>query len=250
MTMDLYGLLGFPLGHSFSAKYFTEKFAREGIEAAYRNFEYPTIEEAMQALMAQPDLRGFNVTIPYKEQVMPYLSELAPEARQIGAVNAVRVLGRGETGTYKLKGYNTDVIGFVGSIFPLLRPVHRAALVLGTGGASKAVVFGLQSLGIETVYVSRTAGEGRLSYADLTREVMERHLVIVNCTPVGMYPHVDECPAIPYEMLGSEHLLYDLVYNPLETRFMQKGRAQGATAKNGLEMLHLQAEAGWQLWQK
>lgn len=248
--MDLYGLLGYPLGHSFSAKYFAKKFERDGIAAEYRNFEYPTIEEAMQALMAQPNLRGFNVTIPYKEQVIPYLSELAPEAKEIGAVNAVRVLRQKKSGKYKLVGYNTDMIGFLGSLFPLLRPEHHAALVLGTGGASKAVVFGLQSLGIETVCVSRTAGKGRLSYTDLTPEVMKRHLIIVNCTPVGMHPHADECPAIPYDLLGPEHLLYDLIYNPLETLFMQKGQAQGATVKNGLDMLLLQAEAGWQLWQE
>lgn len=243
-----YGLLGYPLGHSFSAKYFAEKFQRENIDAQYTNFEYATVEEAMEVLCVMPQLVGFNVTIPYKQAVMPYLKELTPEAEAIGAVNVVCVR-HNAVGNVELFGCNSDVIGFRESIRPLLRAeVHTKALVLGTGGASRAVMHGLRQLGIDPIYVSRTAKTGQLTYANLTPEVMNAHKVVVNCSPVGMYPKVDACPAIPYELLGPDHLLYDLVYNPLDTLFMQKGKAQGAVVKNGLEMLHLQAEAAWDMW--
>ena len=246
--MQLYGLLGYPLGHSFSARYFADKFEREHIDAEYRNFEFDNIEEAMQHLMAQPNLIGFNVTIPYKQAVMPYLTSLSPEAEAIGAVNVVCAQHM-DHGKLVLHGCNSDVIGFSNSIRPLLRPeVHKRALVLGTGGASKAVMHGLKQMGIEPTYVSRTATLGRLTYEQLTPEVMNDYKVIVNCSPVGMYPKVDACPAIPYELLTPDHLLYDLVYNPLETLFMKRGAAQGAVVKNGLEMLHLQADAAWQMW--
>lgn len=245
--MELYGLLGYPLGHSFSARYFADKFEREHIDAVYHNFEYDNVDEAMAFLLHQDDLKGFNVTIPYKQAVMPYLKGLSVEAEAIGAVNVVCVK-HGENGT-ELYGCNSDVIGFCRSINPLLRPdVHKRALVLGTGGASKAVKYGLEKLGITPTYVSRKPAEGRLTYNDLTPEVMQQHAVIVNCSPVGMYPHTDEAPSIPYQLLTADHLLYDLVYNPLETRFMQLGAAQGATVKNGLEMLHLQADAAWDMW--
>lgn len=246
--MELYGLLGYPLGHSFSAKYFAEKFLKEGINASYRNFEYPSVKEAMNFLSSQQELKGFNVTIPYKQDVMPYLSGLSPEAKAIGAVNVVCVK-HSEDGQVLLYGCNSDVIGFRESIRPLLRKsLHKRALVLGTGGASKAVVHGLHQLGIEPTYVSRTPAEGRLTYADLTQDVINSHKVIVNCSPVGMFPKVDACPDIPYQWLTPDHLLYDLVYNPLETLFMKRGAAQGAVVKNGLEMLHLQAEAAWDMW--
>ena len=246
--MQLYGLLGYPLGHSFSARYFADKFEREHIDAEYRNFEFDNIEKAMQHLMAQPNLIGFNVTIPYKQAVMPYLTSLSPEAEAIGAVNVV-CAQHTDHGKLVLHGCNSDVIGFSDSIRPLLRPeVHKRALVLGTGGASKAVMHGLKQMGIEPTYVSRTATLGRLTYEQLTPEVMNDYKVIVNCSPVGMYPKVDTCPAIPYELLTPDHLLYDLVYNPLETLFMKRGAAQGAVVKNGLEMLHLQADAAWQMW--
>lgn len=246
--VELYGLLGYPLGHSFSAKYFAEKFKQEHIDAEYRNFEYPSVEEAMQYLLKQPTLKGFNVTIPYKQEVMPYLKGFSPEADAIGAVNVVCVKQTAE-GEPLLYGCNSDVIGFTNSIKPLLNPeVHKRALVLGTGGASKAVVHGLKQLGIEPMYVSRNAASGRLTYADLTKEVMNLYKVIVNCSPVGMYPKVDNCPNIPYQWIGTDHLLYDLVYNPLETLFMKRGAERGAKVKNGLEMLHLQAEAAWDMW--
>jgi len=240
--MTTYGLIGYPLGHSFSRKFFTEKFEKEGIDAQYLNFEIPSIEEFPEIIKNHPELGGLNVTIPYKQQVMQYLDELSPEAKEIGAVNVVKV---GE----KLKGYNSDVIGFVNSIKPLLKAHHKKALILGTGGASKAIRYGLaEKLGMETLFVSRSAREGMISYEDVNAEVLKEYEVIVNCSPVGMFPHVDECPTLPYEAMNENHLLYDLVYNPLETLFMKKGAAQGATVKNGLEMLHLQAIASWEFW--
>lgn len=245
---EIYGLLGYPLGHSFSAKYFAEKFEREGICAEYLNFEFNTVEEGMAYLRSLPNLQGFNVTIPYKQAVMPYLSGLSDEAREIGAVNVVRV-EHDKDGGVLFRGYNSDAIGFSNSIRPLLLPdVNYRALVLGTGGASKAVAYGLHKMGVEPLYVSRKAADGRITYDDLTPEVMSGYKVIVNCSPVGMFPHVDEAPAIPYDLLTPQHLLYDLVYNPLETRFMQLGRERGAVVKSGLEMLHLQAEAAWDMW--
>lgn len=246
--MKLYGLLGYPLGHSFSAKYFAEKFAKEGIDATYKNFEFAEVVDAVAYLLQQDDLQGFNVTIPHKQAIMPYLNGLSAEAEAIGAVNVVCVK-RDADGTVKLLGCNSDVVGFSNSIQPLLRPkLHSKALVLGTGGASKAVMYGLRKLGVEPIYVSRTPKEGQLTYDDLTPEVMRDYKVIVNCTPLGMYPKVDACPDIPYQYLTPDHLLYDLVYNPLETLFMKRGAAQGAVVKNGLEMLHLQAEAAWVDW--
>lgn len=246
--MKLYGLLGYPLGHSFSAKYFAEKFAKEGVDATYKNFEFAEVADAVAYLLQQDDLQGFNVTIPHKQAIMPYLNGLSAEAEAIGAVNVVCVK-RDADGTVKLLGCNSDVVGFSNSIQPLLRPkLHSKALVLGTGGASKAVMYGLRKLGVEPIYVSRTPKEGQLTYNDLTPEVMRDYKVIVNCTPLGMYPKVDACPDIPYQYLTPDHLLYDLVYNPLETLFMKRGAAQGAVVKNGLEMLHLQAEAAWVDW--
>ena len=245
-----YGLIGYPLGHSFSRGYFNEKFKAEGIDAEYLNFEIPSIIEFNQVIEENPDLCGLNVTIPYKEQVINYLDELAPDARQIGAVNVIQII-RQSKGKVKLVGHNSDVIGFTQSIEPLLKPSHRKALILGTGGASKAVRHGLASLGIEPTYVSRTPKAPTfLTYEQLTPEVMASHTVIVNTTPVGMYPKVNHCPDIPYDLLTPDHLLYDLIYNPDETLFMKRGKAQGATVKNGLEMLLLQAFAAWEIWQR
>lgn len=245
--MDTYGLLGYPLGHSFSRNYFGEKFQKEGLEAEYLNFEIPTIEQVPMILDAHPQLKGMNVTIPYKQQVMPYLNEITPEAQAIGAVNVVRV-SHTPTGEIRLKGYNSDVIGFTESLKPLLKPHHTHALILGTGGASKAVHYGLQQLGLNSQWVSRRKESGQLTYDELTPELMQQYTVIVNCTPCGMYPKVDTCPDIPYHLLSSQHLLYDLTYNPDVTLFMKKGQAQRAATKNGLEMLILQAEASWRFW--
>lgn len=245
--MKKYGLIGYPLGHSFSAKFFAEKFAKEGLDARYDNYEMASVDTLRALIAADARLCGLNVTIPHKQAVIPLLDDLTPEARAIGAVNVIRIL-RGADGTLRLIGCNSDVIGFTDSLRPLLQPHHARALVLGTGGASKAVVAGLRSLGITPTYVSRRPIEGGLTYAELTPDVMAAHTLIVNCSPVGMHPHTDEAPAIPYEQLTPRHLLYDLVYNPLETRFMQLGREHGAVVKNGLEMLHRQAIVAWEMW--
>ena len=245
--MDKYGLFGFPLGHSFSRKFFSDKFLRENIDAEYLNFEIPSIDDYLSTLDANPTLRGHNVTIPYKQQIIPFLDELTDEARAIGAVNVVRVSML--DGIRYLKGYNSDVIGFVNSLKPLLRPCHRKALILGTGGASKAVKYGLeQKLCMQTLYVSRTPKSGMITYDDVTAELIHEYSVIVNCSPVGMYPHVDECPLLPYDSMDDTTLLFDLVYNPEETLFMKSGAEHGAVVKNGLEMLVLQAMASWEFW--
>ncbi len=244
--MDKYGLIGFPLGHSFSKNFFNEKFENENIDAEYINFEIPNIEGLVEILDVNPELRGLNVTIPYKEKVISYLDYISPEARAIGAVNVIRVTHKGNKLT--LRGYNSDVIGFTKSIEPLLERFHRRALILGTGGASKAINYGLKSLGLETVFVSRYKRPGTIQYEDITPEVIKDYNVIVNCTPVGMYPKVEECPLLPYEAMDNHTLLYDLIYNPDRTLFMQKGAEHGATVKNGLEMLLLQAFASWDFW--
>lgn len=241
--MEQYGLIGYPLGHSFSRRFFNEEFFPEhGIEAEYLNFEIPEAEGLLEVVRTHPFLRGLNCTIPHKQAVIPLLDEISPEAREIGAVNVIRIRDG------RLKGFNSDIIGFMDSLRPLLQPHHRRALVLGSGGASKAVWAGLLRLGLEPTQVSRKAGEGVLSYEMLSPEVMADHTVVVNCSPLGMFPRVDQCPAIPYELLSGRHLLYDLVYNPLDTLFMQRGRERGATVKNGLEMLRLQALASWKFW--
>lgn len=244
--MDKYGLIGFPLGHSFSKSFFNEKFQNEGIDAEYINFEIKGIDELPEVLATNPELRGLNVTIPYKEKVLSFLDYISVEARAIGAVNVIRVDHEGDD--VVLKGYNSDVIGFTKSIEPLLETFHRKALILGTGGASKAINYGLKSLGLETVLVSRFERPGTIQYKDITPDVVKEYNVIVNCTPSGMFPHYDECPDLPYEALDNHNLLYDLIYNPDETLFMKKGRERGAQTKNGLEMLLLQAFASWDFW--
>ncbi len=244
--MDKYGLIGHPLGHSFSKSFFNEKFQNEIIDAEYINFDIPDIDDLPEVLASNPELRGLNVTIPYKEKVISFLDSLSPEARAIGAVNVIRVTSKGNG--FKLKGFNSDVIGFTKSIEPLLEKHHKKALILGTGGASKAIDYGLKALGLETVYVSRYERPGTIQYETITPEVVKEYNVIVNCTPVGMFPHTDECPRLPYEALDEHNILYDLLYNPDETLFMYKGRKQGATVKNGLEMLLLQAYASWEFW--
>lgn len=245
--MTEYGLIGFPLVHSFSKKYFTEKFEKEGISAEYNNFEMEGVEGLMQLIAEHPELRGFNITIPHKQTVIPLLSKMSDGVREIGACNCVKIR-RNAAGDISLSGYNTDVLGFEQSIRPLLKPHHKKALVLGTGGASKAVVYGLSRMGVQPTLVSRHKGAGVLTYSELNEQVMAEHTVIVNCTPLGTFPKVETCPAIPYIYIGERHLLYDLVYNPSETLFLQRGEAQGAAVKNGLEMLHLQARAGWEIW--
>lgn len=245
--MDKYGLIGYPLGHSFSISYFNQKFADEGINAKYENFEIENIDQLQEVLDMNPDLRGLNVTIPYKEKVIEYLDSITPEAQSIGAVNVIRVTHEGKK--IKLKGYNSDVIGFTKSIEPMLdKKWHQKALILGTGGASKAINYGLKSLGLETVFVSRYQRPGTIQYEQITPEVVREYNVIVNCTPLGMYPHTDECPLLPYEAMDYHTILYDLIYNPDETLFMKRGREHDAEVKNGLEMLLLQAFVSWEFW--
>lgn len=248
--MDKYGLIGYPLKHSFSIGYFNEKFKSENIDAEYVNFEIPSINDFMEVIEEHPNLRGLNVTIPYKEQVIPFLDELDPDTAKIGAVNVIKIIKQPK-GKVRLIGYNSDIIGFTNSIQPLLQEHHKRALILGTGGASKAVYRGLQNLGIDCIFVSRShKANGTLTYQELTPEIMEMYTIIINCTPLGMYPNVDSCPDIPYELLTSNHLLYDLLYNPNVTLFMKKGEERGAVTKNGLEMLLLQAFAAWEIWNK
>ena len=236
--MRHYGIIGFPLLHSFSAKYFNEKFATEHIEAEYSL--YPTGIEDLRLKIEDllDSLDGFNVTLPYKQAIIPFLDRLDETAQAIGAVNVV----------YKRVGYNTDCLGFMESIKPLLRAYDSKALVLGTGGASKAACYGLRKLGITPTLVSRNPKESQLGYKDLTPEIMAEHTIIVNCTPLGMYPDVNSCPDIPYELITARHLLFDCVYNPDQTLFLQKGKAQGATIQNGIGMLYGQAKEAWGIW--
>ena len=243
-----YGLVGFPLSHSFSSRYFTEKFKKESIgNCYYRNFPLEDIAGLPDLITAHPELKGLNVTIPYKEKVIAFLDELDEEAKAVGAVNTLKISRSGNKLT--LKGYNTDVYGFRTSLEPLLKPSQKHALVLGSGGASKAICFVLKSLDMQVTVVSRKPREkAHISYQELTGERIAACHVIINTSPVGMYPHIQECPDIPYAYLTAGHILYDLVYNPPETEFMKKGEKRGAVAVNGLEMLHLQAEKAWEIW--
>ena len=244
--MRHFGIIGFPLLHSFSAKYFNEKFATEKIEAEYSLKPLPPSPEGKEIRIGDEHLLeelldtldGMNVTMPYKQAIIPYLERLDETAEAVGAVNVV----------HKRVGYNTDCIGFMESIRPLLNEGDRKALVLGTGGASKAVCYGLRKLGLSSTLVSRTPEEGMLGYDRLTEELMNEYTVIVNCTPLGMTPEENTCPDIPYEWISARHLLFDCVYNPEETLFLQKGKAQGARIKNGMEMLFGQAKAAWKIW--
>ena len=238
--MKLYGIIGYPLAQSASPAFFNNKFETEGIDARYVPFEIESTDVLPQIIEQHPQLCGFNVTIPHKLNVMQHLAGISDEAKAINAVNVVKVT-RDSDGKAQLWGYNSDVIGFSRSIEPLL----------GAGGASKAIVYALQKLGLEVQQVSRKASEKAIAYEDITPEIMQSHTVIVNCTPLGMVGHgVDQCPDIPYSLIGKEHLLYDIVYNPENTLFLQKGEAQGAVTKSGYEMWYLQALASWEIWSK
>lgn len=246
--MRQFGLIGFPLGHSFSKKYFSEKFKNENIDARYDLYELSNISE-FPNLRNSIKLSGLNVTIPYKEQIIPLLDKLDDTATSIGAVNVIR-FDYDNNGKATLTGFNTDAIGFENSLKPFLKPHHKKALILGTGGASKAILYTLQQLGIECSYVSRSTREGQLTYSDLNEEILNDNLLIVNATPLGTFPKTDACPDIPYQFLTDKHLLFDVVYNPAETLFMKKGRDAGATALNGEEMLIGQAIAAWEIWNR
>ena len=237
--MRKFGLLGKSLKHSFSPSYFSKKFQREGINASYEAFEIPSIEE-LKNILTLPHLEGLNVTIPYKEDVLPFLNYRDNSVEKIGACNCIRI----KEG--KLFGYNTDYAGFQASLKPLLKPWHKKALVLGSGGGAKAVCFALQNLEIPFLIVSRK--EGELHYEDINKKYIEEHKLIINTTPLGMFPQVHMKPELPYEEIGKEHLLYDLIYNPELTLFLNEGLKRGADVKNGMEMLHLQAEESWVIW--
>ena len=247
--MRRFGLIGHPLGHSFSQAYFNEKFKNEHLDCIYQNFDLESIGLLEKLISENPDLKGFNITIPYKEAVLPFLDELDDTANEVKAVNTVKVLDDG-----RMKGFNTDVIGFETTIAPILAsrnallPIEEKALILGTGGASKAVQYVLHKHNIDFQIVSRNSQRGNLTYKMLTPEIIKDHLLIINATPLGTYPKVDEAPDLSYEAITPNHTLIDLIYNPEETLFLQHGKQQRALTINGLTMLYAQAEASWKIW--
>jgi shikimate dehydrogenase len=242
--MNLYGLIGFPLTHSFSKKYFTEKFQKENIaDSKYELFEIKDVSQILEVVKTNRDLKGLNVTIPHKENVIQFLDEIDSAAKEIGAVNVIKI------NTGKLKGYNSDYYGFRQSLINFIGETKNIkALILGTGGAAKAVKAALQDLNISYRFVSRKKEKNNLSYDELNENILSEYKLIINTSPLGMYPNTDIFPDIPYQYLTSEHFLFDLVYNPEETTFMEKGAEKGARTQNGLEMLHLQAEKAWEIW--
>ena len=241
--MRAFGLIGYPLGHSFSKKYFADKFEREGITGnVYELYPLEQIGQIEELLNSNPNLAGLNVTIPYKEQVIAYLDSMSPVVDEIGACNCIHI----QEG--RLMGHNTDVIGFSRSLLPKLEPHHKQALILGTGGSSKAVAYTLKELNIPFLQVSRNPSEGMIGYEEMDQSMLEAHTLLINTTPVGMYPDIEKAPAIPYQFIGAGHYLFDLVYNPERTRFLQEGVLRGATVENGSDMLVIQAEASWEIW--
>jgi shikimate dehydrogenase len=257
--MKKYGLIGFPLTHSFSKKYFTEKFEKENLDnCAYELYPMPNLSDLPELINSIPDLCGLNVTVPHKIGVMFYLDKVDAAAKEIDAVNCIKIVNRlpveaffsGELSSMqmRLEGYNTDAFAFEQSLRPLLKKQHQKALILGTGGASRAVAYVLKQLGISFKKVSRRAAGKQLTYKKLDADILKDYTLIINTSPVGTAPNNNECPDIPYEYLTGKHLLYDLVYNPIETEFLKRGKAKGAAIKNGLDMLHLQAEKSWEIW--
>lgn len=245
--MRTFGLIGYPLAHSFSKKFFTEKFAEEGIaDHQYELFPIENIAAVVSLIAADDSLAGLNVTIPHKVGVMTYLNELDPAAATIGAVNCISI--QHKDGQTWLKGFNTDAYGFQESLKPYLKKHHTHALILGDGGAAKAVKYVLDQLQITYLSVVRTAAPNAILYSDLTEDLLQKHQVIINTTPLGTFPNVEAAPAIPYQWLTDQHLAYDLVYNPEETEFLKRAKAKGAAIKNGFEMLQLQAERSWFIW--
>lgn len=239
----LYGLIGYPLGHSFSKDYFTQKFQKEGLQdAAFEKFSIPNISLFPEIVKSNTNLKGLAVTIPYKETVMQYLDKISPMALEVGAVNCIK-FSNGFS-----EGFNTDAFGFEKSFTKLLKPHHTHALVLGTGGAAKAVQYALQKLKIEYINISRKALGNAITYKDIDAKLLEKYKIIINCTPVGMQPNDADCPKIPYEYLTSDHYLFDLIYKPAETQFLRLGKEKGATVLNGYDMLIYQAEENWKIW--
>jgi len=244
--MKTYGLIGFPLSHSFSQKYFVEKFKQEGIsDCEFKNFPNKNINDFSALIKSNPTLCGLSVTIPHKQSVIKFLDEIDASAKEIGAVNCIKRWQMAD-GRWQMVGYNTDIFGFEQSLKPLLKSHHEGALILGTGGASKAVSYILDKSKIKFRYISRTSKY--LSYIDINERIIQENLLIINTTPLGMFPNINDCPNIPYQFITSKHLLYDLTYNPEESLFLKKGKEKGAQIKNGLEMLHLQAEKAWEIW--
>ena len=245
--MKLYGLIGYPLGHSFSKKYFTNKFKREGlIDCSYELFPINSIKELPSLINSQPYLKGFNVTIPYKQQVLKYVTETSEAVKEIGAANVIKIDGD------KIVAFNTDVIGFKESLIQKLMPFHKKALILGTGGSSNAVQYVLRNLGMEFLLVSTTHQPSSeiISYSMINENIMSDHTLIINCTPVGMEPNNSDLPNLPYQFISHKHYLFDLIYNPEKTSFLQKGEQMGAIIQNGYEMLVLQAEESWNIWKQ
>jgi shikimate dehydrogenase len=242
---NTYGLVGKNISYSFSKEHFSKKFESENIEnTSYVNFDLNDINEFSNIFKSNTSIKGLNVTIPYKESIIPYLDKISGKAARIGAVNTIKTTKKG-----KLKGYNTDEYGFRKSLLPLLEPHHKKALILGTGGASKAIAFALKKLHIPYQFVSRKTDDN-YNYTSLTETVIKTHQIIINCTPLGTFPNINECPNIPYHAISDQHLLYDLIYNPEETTFLRKGKNNGAITCNGLKMLELQAKKAWKIWQK
>ncbi|HEY4151672.1 MAG TPA: shikimate dehydrogenase [Chitinophagaceae bacterium] len=241
--MRQFGLIGYPLSHSFSQKFFTDKFEKEGLkDCRYEAYSIPAIAELPALLKKHPSLEGLNVTIPYKEQVIRYLSEQSPVVQEVGACNCIRI----KEG--KLVGYNTDVIGFEQSLSKHLQPHHKKALILGTGGAGKAVEYVLKKRGIRYRYVSRKPSVNHFSYEQVTPAILAEYTLIINTTPLGMYPNVTQAPPFPYNALTAKHYLFDAIYNPAKTLFLQRGEQHGAAIQNGLDMLIIQAEESWKIW--
>lgn len=241
--MAKYGLIGRNIEYSFSKAYFTEKFKEENSLNTYENFDIQDISAVKFIIKNTEDLKGLNVTIPYKEKIIPFLDEIDKIAQEIGAVNTIKIKPDG-----KLVGYNTDAFGFENALLPFFPLRNKTALILGTGGASKAVAFVLQQLGFEYYFISRKKEGNVILYSELNAEIVSNHNLIINCTPVGTYPNTENFPNIPYTLLTKNHVLFDLIYNPLETQFLRKGKMQGARTINGLSMLHLQAQRAWEIW--
>lgn len=243
---SIFGLIGKNINYSFSKKYFTEKFEKNSLVGyRYENFDLSTIAQFPKLIRENSDLAGLNVTIPYKEKIIPYLDCLSKKAKKIGAVNCIKFTNKG-----KLKGYNTDCYGFKKSIQTLLQPYHQKALILGTGGASKAVAFALEELGILYTFVSRSKTENALEYKYINATTFDNYQIIINCTPLGTFPNIKEVPPIPFDYFTPQHIAFDLIYNPEETHFLKLAKSKGAVCKNGFEMLELQAEKSWKIWNK
>jgi len=240
----IYGLIGKKISYSFSKNYFTNKFKKSDLDSnyTYKNLDLDDINQ-FKNIIKQKKFNGFNVTIPYKEKIIKFLDKLDSDAEKIGAVNTIKVCSNNQ-----LKGYNTDYIGFIKSISPILNKTHKKAILLGSGGASKSIIFGLDKLNISSIVVSRSKEKGNIIYEELNNEIINASQIIINCSPVGTFPKINECPKIPYKYINSKHICYDLIYNPLESKFLKESKKNNATTLNGMEMLKIQAEESWKIW--